>query len=239
MSSSKTDIVTNLSRFVWGKCTVSEFESWLYVAPGLEEQVEEEAYLELISADYQSFQSQLKARRLAASIVAAKAPEVWDQALESGRRRLAAEIKTAFADVSRGDGVSLHQAHVMDRRGSEAQEREARNLDLDTRWQDVPASDIATYSGILPFLDMEGFLYYIPAYMLWTVENLLTSDSDSIFFTICAFTSGHAPNRQVFSEHQAQVVGRFLWYVALACPGYGDDISYAIEADWGFCWEVG
>ena len=45
MSSRSTDIVENLSRFIWGESTVGEFESWLYSEPALEVEIENEAQI--------------------------------------------------------------------------------------------------------------------------------------------------------------------------------------------------
>jgi len=93
-----------------------------------------------------------------------------EQDFEARRRALIAEIAEAFDGVSRDDGTTLHEAMVMDDRGSEEEQRAARLLDVDERWQDV-SDDIAGYESALSFLDAKGFRYYIPAFMTYALNH--------------------------------------------------------------------
>lgn len=111
--------------------------------------------------------------------------------IDAARDAVIASIVAAFVGVGRGDGVTLHEADVIDGYGSDEMRREARKLDPETRWQDVPEADIEHYHWALSFFDAEGFRYYIPAYMTWTLRYAETSDSISADYTIYAFT--HTP----------------------------------------------
>lgn len=135
------------------------------------------------------------------------------------------EIAAAFAGVSRDGGVSLHQAEVKDDYGSRDEELAARELDTDATWLEVPEEDIAGHWDILSFLDPIGFRYYIPAYMVWTLDNL---DSNSADATVSALTQpvckkpDHVQYRKyaIFSDSQRKAIGHFLQH--LCDVGYED-----------------
>jgi hypothetical protein len=90
--------------------------------------------------------------------------------LEERKQALIAEITAAFDGVAREDGVSLHEAGVIDDRGSAEERAEARAKDTESRWQDVPDELIARGHSVLSFLDAKGFRYYIPAYIVWYLK---------------------------------------------------------------------
>ncbi len=76
-----------------------------------------------------------------------------NESYEQSKAALIEEITTTFDGVSREGGVSLHESYVIDDYGSEAQRMEARKLDTEMRWQDVPDADIAAGDSCLSFLD--------------------------------------------------------------------------------------
>lgn len=86
-------------------------------------------------------------------------------------------IHHAFDGVERGQGTTLHEAMVLDDYGSEEEQRKARELDQETRWQDVPDSTIDRNSSVLVYLNMEGYRYYLPALMSWAIRNDDYSDT--------------------------------------------------------------
>jgi hypothetical protein len=51
---------------------------------------------------------------------------------------LISQINLAFRDVLRGDGTSLHETIVLDDYGGNAEQQEARALDTDTYWWEIP-----------------------------------------------------------------------------------------------------
>lgn len=90
---------------------------------------------------------------------------------ELRRDALIAEITAAFDGVEREDGITLHEAEALDDRLSDAEQRAARALDTDERWQDVPDKDIAWCCSALSFLDAKGFRYYFPAFMIYALKH--------------------------------------------------------------------
>lgn len=93
-------------------------------------------------------------------------------AYEQRKLALIEEITAAFDGISREDGVTLHEATVIDDYGSLEERAEARKEDTETRWQDVPEDDIRFTDAVLSFLDLKGFHYYIPAYLVWYLRNM-------------------------------------------------------------------
>ena len=88
------------------------------------------------------------------------------------RQEVIDAITGAFDGVWREDGVTLHQARVLDDYGDEEEQAAARKKDKDTRWQDVPDRWIERdLANTLPFLCPKSFRYYIPAFMIWSLKN--------------------------------------------------------------------
>ncbi len=95
---------------------------------------------------------------------------------EQKKIALIEEITAAFDGVSREDGVTLHEATVLDDYGSLEERAEARKQDTEDNWQDVPEEDIRFTDAVLSFLDPKGFHYYIPAYVVWYLRNIDNED---------------------------------------------------------------
>jgi hypothetical protein len=151
-------------------------------------------------------------------------------------------IRRAFAGVPRG-AVTLHEADVIDDYGSDAARREARRLDRDGSWDQIPDEDIERYSNVLCFLDPEGWRYHIPAYMTWTLRHFRASQSFTVDATIYTFDP-HVGDRhlrrhsgarfRLLDEAQSRAVCRFLRYMADQ-DDYADAgaARHALDAYWG------
>ena len=139
------------------------------------------------------------------------------------------EITTAFEGVAREDGVTLHEAMVIDDYGSAEERAEARRKDIERKWQDVPADDICSSDAVLSFLDSKGFHYYIPAYVVWYLENVdrensscLSSNTfDSVIFHLTyqlrdesVDKSARAERFEFFTDEQRRAIARFLEFEA-------------------------
>src|SRR5262245_37614692 len=84
---------------------------------------------------------------------------------------LIVEITGAFDGVAREDGVTLHQAIAIDDYKTDQEQLDARRLDTEQRWQDVPVEAIVACNSALSFLDPKGFRYYLPAFMVAGLTN--------------------------------------------------------------------
>ncbi len=153
-------------------------------------------------------------------------------------------ISEAFSSVTRSGGVSLHEADVIDDYGSDEDRTEARKLDRDRTWQDVPSADIERFSWVLSFMDPIGFRYYLPAYMTWALKNYRNSNSASIDHAIYSLTPSdkvdiaewQEERFNAFSASQAQAIKSFLHYMAKNSDGMadGDAASEALSNYWAY-----
>jgi len=91
---------------------------------------------------------------------------------EDRREALIAEINEAFDGVSRGYGITLHEAIAIDDYASQEERMAARRRDREARWQDVTDQDILECPSALSFLDPEGFRYYVPTFMILGLKRL-------------------------------------------------------------------
>lgn len=152
-------------------------------------------------------------------------------------------ISSAFLGVSRVDGVSLHEAEVIDDRGTDDERSTSRLLDTDTKWEEVPDSDIENHITTLNFVDPIGFRYYLAAYMVWALRHCDFSDSLSTnhtIYSLCLPTGERqrAWKLQQFSllnNEQSFAVLQFLRYFAEHTNGVSDDgaAQQAISDYWG------
>ncbi len=165
-----------------------------------------------------------------------------DVLAERDRPLLIAQITQAFEGVSREDGVTLHEARVIDDWGGEEERAAARGLDTDTHWQEVPPQWIEQLWDAYSLLDSKGWRYYLPAYMVHALRcSGSTSAGDSVIYS-CLLPEEpelreHGLSRfSVLTLEQSRAVCRFLRFNA--AYGEADEVAArrALEAYWGeFC----
>ena len=97
--------------------------------------------------------------------------DAWAAEREAERQRLVRQVVAAFNDVRLGNGVSLHQARAMDDYAGDAEVAAARVLDTESRWQDVTDEKLDRLADTMPFMDAEGFRFYLPRFMLFALEH--------------------------------------------------------------------
>lgn len=161
-------------------------------------------------------------------------------------KQLIEEIERAFWRVTREDGVTLHEADIIAYYGTREQATAARRLDTEGHWRDVPDELIERHYDALTCLDPNGFRYYLPAYMIWSLKHCVTSDSLSSDYTIYSLCPSDDPEIRTakldryrsFDEQQARVICRFLSFMANQRANYVDKTHArrALEEYWGkFC----
>ncbi len=140
---------------------------------------------------------------------------------------------SAFDGVDREDGVTLHEANVIDDYGTAEELLAARQLDIDRHWREVPDADIEENYSVLSFLDLKGFRYYLPAYMIWSLKNLESaSGSPSPDATIFALTNWYDERYSLFTHEQCRAVYRFLHHLARYGGGYAKKAKKALDRYW-------
>jgi uncharacterized protein DUF6714 len=108
-----------------------------------------------------------------------------------------------------------------------------RKRDTDTHWTEIPGETISRFYSALSFMDAEGFCYYIPAYMNWTLQNYRASNSASTDSTISALWTNtkRADKRYaLLTDEQRACIARFLWFMATAAADGRADASAATRA---------
>lgn len=159
------------------------------------------------------------------------------------REALILEIRAAFKEVSRGSGVSLHEARAIDNYESDLEQEKARELDTDSSWEEVPDKDIEYFHDVFSFFDVEGFRYYLPAYMVWSIKYFDVSDScssDNVIYSLEFLPVPRGRDRLVFDLldlAQCRAICRFLKFME-AHPSHADDEAArrALQGGWGrFC----
>jgi hypothetical protein len=127
------------------------------------------------------------------------------------------DLRADFAEVWRGAGVTLHEAHVIDAQGSSSERAAARLLDSEEHWWQVPDAAITDGWGYcaLSFMDPAGLHYYLPAYLSWALRSGPDSPSATYEFTVYALASLEYRPAQfgLFTADQAATVCRVLAYL--------------------------
>ncbi|MBM0745278.1 hypothetical protein JOY44_27795 (plasmid) [Phormidium sp. CLA17] len=75
------------------------------------------------------------------------------------------QIASAFANVERWDGVTLHQAIALDSYASDKAVAAARLQDTDTHWTEIQRVTLVDFESALSFMDEQGTRYYLPAFI--------------------------------------------------------------------------
>lgn len=108
------------------------------------------------------------------------------------RRQLLSHIDRAFAGVTLGDGVSLHESEVIDNDGTDEERRVAREPDEKTDWRRlVDHPDLTAYFGSgyggLSFLDAAGVRFHLPACLSRVVRDFDNHDDElsGMFASLC------------------------------------------------------
>lgn len=155
------------------------------------------------------------------------------------------EIVDAFRGVTRGE-ITLHEADVIDDDGSDEEAENARSLDTENSWEEIPEEWIEHCSSTLPFFDPQSWQYYIPAYMIWTLKNFQVGDSITSDWTICTFDlSEDDPESkqynmerfQQLNQKQSAAVCQFLRYMSRDNERVDGQVAKkALQKYWGqFC----
>jgi hypothetical protein len=159
--------------------------------------------------------------------------------LDGLRERLVAEIEHAFADVSLDDGVTLHQMHVIDDYGGEAEQIAARLKDPETRWQLITAEKLSRFSDSMVFLDAKGFRFYLAAFLrhalITAFPNSGSTDNEGVMWALL-----NGPKHTYYEDgiklldpSQMQCITTFLHYFARSSEsGWDGKAREALKAGW-------
>ena len=139
------------------------------------------------------------------------------------REELISLIEKVFPLKPRPD-MTIHQGQLadqsLDREISEAEWESEGRKDRDRTWKELSDPDIDRLDSALSHLDETGFVYYIPAYMVFSLKYL-ESDWNEFGWDTVGSTVFHLSNRsgynigrlKALSYDQIDVVTEFLRFV--------------------------
>lgn len=89
------------------------------------------------------------------------------------REELILKVKNAFKNVKLNNGISWKEARVIDSHGNQEERKLARLSDEKDNWENISISLItdSTYQDNLAFLDIEGFLFYLPICIISSIKE--------------------------------------------------------------------
>ena len=162
--------------------------------------------------------------------------------MDQEARGIIAEIHAAFRGVPRGQ-ITLHEAEVIDNYGSKEERINARKLDTEQKWEEIPDNHVEECTSALCHVDPESWRYYVPRYMEWSIRHFRTTDSAVSDFTIYTFdpsttdsnlTEYSMTRYRLLNLDQCRVVFRFLRYMADNGDHADDRVANeAIRKHWG------
>ena len=129
--------------------------------------------------------------------------------------KIIAAIYQAFGNVLRGGGVSLREGDALDSYANDELLKQARALDNDLHWWEIPAEQLEQFHTALSFMDAEGFRYYIPAYMthaLRTCEGGSLS-IDAALVSLFPLHSSASDRYALLNHDQKKCIAQFLWFM--------------------------
>jgi hypothetical protein len=157
----------------------------------------------------------------------------------SDREAILAEIREAFAGVTREGGVSWSEAEGMDR-GTWGP-GEPRIDDPDGDWIEVaddPSWRIDLGFAMFSFLDPIGYRYYLPAAMSVVVRG---GDGECVQFTLTLFDTYYKDSVlehwSLLDNRQRLCVRHFIEYMIKERDALGDDLeseswTQALDSYW-------
>jgi hypothetical protein len=147
------------------------------------------------------------------------------------RAELILTIRESFHDANLEDGVSLTMTEFNDSGGNYEHFKQLAKEDERNDWQKIDDETLEKFTVTFSFTDWKGFRFYLPAYMIWTINN---PESNSIigWNTVWALDPTSIsklykkPFVEILNKQQIEVVVKFLEY-CVEDTDYRDDKSAA------------
>jgi len=121
------------------------------------------------------------------------------------------QIQTAFQGVQRRNGSTLHAAGAMDGLTQCDCGVDGNNHDSEVQWDEVPEAKLEYFRDALFFLDDEGFRFYIPAFMIHSLQHPNIQGSTVVF--VLQNQGGKKLMTQGYTREQALAIVEFLRFM--------------------------
>lgn len=161
--------------------------------------------------------------------------------MEDRQRQMLAHIDRAFASVELGDGVSLHESHVIDDYGTAEERRAAREPDEKADWRRlVDHPDLTVYFGIgysgLCFLDAAGARFHLPACLYRAVRDIeqdgIGNMFESLYYLLTRLGEYNVGRLAILSDDQRACVRECLGYFRETLESDDEELVRAIDGYW-------
>lgn len=149
------------------------------------------------------------------------------------RERVAAAIREAFAGIRRAGGMSLYDAEVADMYGHVGDYLKPAMREVPERWEDLEPHHFTDFphDGAPVFLDARGFRFYLPALMLFFIEDRRLVDASSWVFCLHHYRSQQRALRALLTPAQKAAIAG--WIRLLLSPPRArfqrEDLERALE----------
>ena len=148
-------------------------------------------------------------------------------------------ITKAFDGVSYPQNITLHVAQVHDSYDYD-NDAKWKQLDYIGRWQDIPNEHITRCCNALSYLEPDGLRYYLPAFMIWVIDNWenfeevsWSHDATILTFHVHKDFEDHKTNQfSLFNDQQYHACACFLKFCIEKEDAYMDDIVKCLERRW-------
>ncbi len=149
------------------------------------------------------------------------------------REAVEAAIRTAFAGVQLGSGVSLHQAKAADDYGrgyTLAEFQALKRSEVTDDWAAVPEDEVRT--AMVAHLDADGLRYYLPPLMLWLFGHYDDEDKwrDDTDMTVIGTIGALAPTKE-FRAYRYAMFDTFTEQQRAAIASYLDALPGLVHLD--------
>jgi hypothetical protein len=147
-------------------------------------------------------------------------------------------IESSFAEVTLGDGMTIHQREVVDDYGSREEFDAARHLDNEQRWQDIPDSKIEKFGTSLTFLDPESIRYHLPAFMRHVLRNWIETKNINNEMVLYALDGGpepsgyHSESFSLLTPEQKFATADFLQLITMVDNTYARYAQRGLSRGW-------
>ncbi len=130
----------------------------------------------------------------------------------SNPQTLINSIKEAFADVQKGD---MNLIDALKQNKNSASKNLQKATEEATHWQDIEEKILIAGIDSINYLDTASWKYYLPAYLIWSIENQHNSNAYLLDFVIDALAEYEAKQSlekyESLTMKQGEMVYHFLW----------------------------
>jgi hypothetical protein len=197
-----------LSQFACGCTSAASFASYMNDAHNIEsvasflddcEDCDGDSYIDVFSFNPSALIEQIRVRKSLQKFIYTKFPLELEKNIVAAKMKILHCIDSCFQDIRMtSTAFTLKQAEVLDDYGSDEDFLNA-GIQKTDRWQQLNLETINDYIRTLIFLNEEGFVFHIPAFMQWSI---IAYDMEDDFFRTINDYSGlvYCIERRILDE---------------------------------------